>query len=127
MQPTTTLIAAIFPCLFLLACDAPTKKYSQTDTQTELAVTSQLDPVQASAEVMGKWTRSCALCHVNGEGGAPRVGFAQEWKPRLVKGQAVLLKHTIEGFNNMPPLGYCMSCEEEDFVALIDFMPGESE
>ena len=22
----------------------------------------------------------------------------------------------------MPPLGYCMACERDDFVALIDFM-----
>jgi cytochrome c5 len=26
----------------------------------------------------------------------------------------------------MPPLGYCMSCEREDFIAMIDFMAGES-
>jgi cytochrome c5 len=26
----------------------------------------------------------------------------------------------------MPPLGYCMSCEHEDFAALIQFMAGDS-
>jgi len=37
------------------------------------------------------------------------------------------MAHTIEGFNNMPPLGYCMSCEQEDFEMLIDFMTGEQQ
>jgi cytochrome c5 len=33
-----------------------------------------------------------------------------------------LLQHTLTGFRNMPPLGYCMACEEDDFIALIEFM-----
>jgi len=53
---------------------------------------------------------------------APRVGQAQEWLPRMAKGRDVLLTHTLEGFNDMPPLGYCMACEGEDFIAMIDFM-----
>jgi cytochrome c5 len=80
-----------------------------------------------AADVMRQWSRSCALCHVDGNAGAPRIGHAQEWQPRLAKGSEVLLRHTIEGFNKMPPLGYCMSCEEEDFRALIDFMAGDGE
>jgi cytochrome c5 len=39
----------------------------------------------------------------------------------------VLLDHTVNGFNKMPPLGYCMACEAEDFRALIDFMAGTAE
>ena len=91
----------------------------------------QTTVVSASAadlppEVMARWSRSCALCHVTGEGGAPRIGNAEEWGPRLATGRDLLLQHTIEGFNNMPPLGYCMSCEQTDFVALIDFMAESS-
>lgn len=74
------------------------------------------------AELMRLWSRSCALCHVNGEGGAPRLGVSEEWQPRLAKGPDVLLAHTIEGFNNMPPLGYCMICSRDDFERLITFM-----
>jgi cytochrome c5 len=70
------------------------------------------------------WAQHCALCHVNGEGGAPRLGDVAEWQPRVAQGTSVLLQHTLEGFNNMPPLGYCMSCEQEDFAALIQFMAG---
>ena len=68
------------------------------------------------------WARICALCHADGTGGAPRFGNAQDWAPRLAQGEASLLAHTIEGRNQMPPLGYCMDCTREDFVHLIRFM-----
>jgi len=79
-------------------------------------------PLWVSDEAMAKWSRSCVLCHVNGEGGAPRVGHPEEWVGRVEQGETVLLTHTIEGYNRMPPLGYCMDCEAEDFEALIQFM-----
>ena len=93
------------------------------DAAREPDPSSVVAPVSQVAEaIVSKWTRSCALCHVNGEGGAPRVGVVEEWQPRLAQGREVLLTHTIEGFNSMPPLGYCMACERDDFDALIDFM-----
>ena len=54
------------------------------------------------------------------------MGDAQAWAPRLAQGEDTLLQHTIEGFNNMPPLGYCMDCEEADLRQIIRFMGGES-
>ncbi len=68
------------------------------------------------------WAASCALCHVNGNAGAPVVGIAEHWQPRVAKGMQTLLQHTLEGFNSMPPLGYCMACETQDFNAMILFM-----
>jgi cytochrome c5 len=75
---------------------------------------------------LARWARSCALCHVRGEGGAPRIGDGNEWRQRLEKGESTLLIHTIEGYNNMPPLGYCMDCEREDLHRLIRFMSAGS-
>ncbi len=74
---------------------------------------------------MAQWSRNCALCHIRGEGGAPVLGDRPAWQPRLEKGEAALLESTVAGLNNMPPLGYCMDCEEDDFLALIRFMGGE--
>lgn len=76
------------------------------------------------ANLMRQWARNCALCHVRGEGGAPMIGDIDNWRERVTQGEAVLLMHTIEGINNMPPLGYCMDCESVDFAALIRFMAG---
>ena len=73
-------------------------------------------------EQMLLWTNSCALCHVTGVGGAPIVGNHDDWADRLEQGNELLLEHTLEGYNNMPPLGYCMACEKDDFTALIEFM-----
>jgi len=75
-----------------------------------------------TAQAQHKWVRSCALCHVNGEGGAPKVGDVAAWQARLEQGGDVLLAHTLQGLNRMPPLGYCMDCSESDFRILIDFM-----
>lgn len=79
-----------------------------------------------TAERMGQWSRNCALCHVRGEGGAPVLGDRGAWTARLEQGEDTLLRHTLEGLNNMPPLGYCMDCEEDDFLALIRFMGGDA-
>jgi len=100
----------------------------------ETAANAEPQPVAETASaaarpdtaLMDKWSRSCALCHVTGNAGAPRVGDGEQWAPRLAQGMDVLLQHTLEGFNDMPPLGYCMSCERDDFVALIEFMARDS-
>lgn len=83
----------------------------------------QLDSLDARQIQM--WSASCALCHVNGNAGAPIVGVAEHWQPRVTKGMENLLRHTVEGFNSMPPLGYCMACETQDFIAMIRFMSKE--
>ena len=114
---STTMI--ILLSVFLVSACGPSE-----EQEKPVAVASPAEPDMTA--VMGKWTRSCALCHINGIGGAPRTGAKEEWEPRLAQGKATLLRHTLEGYNNMPPLGYCMACEEEDFVALIDFMLGET-
>ena len=71
---------------------------------------------------MGKWARSCALCHIDGVAGAPLVGDTAEWQRRLAQGEETVLNNVLEGINSMPPLGYCMACEISDFRAMIGFM-----
>ncbi|MGD8831277.1 MAG: c-type cytochrome [Pseudomonadales bacterium] len=104
--------------LGLTGCGEP----EQTGTVEDTAETATATEATTPPDYMAQWARSCALCHVNGEGGAPRVGDAEAWTPRVAKGDDVLLQHTVEGFNNMPPLGYCMDCEAEDFRQIIRFM-----
>ena len=75
-------------------------------------------------EVMAKWSRSCALCHITGEAGAPVVGDTAEWQRRLQQGEEAIINNVVEGFNSMPPLGYCMACEVSDFRAMVAYMAG---
>ncbi len=95
-----------------------------SDPENQVANVTEVSSSTPSPEVMEKWSRSCAQCHVAGQAGAPITGNTKEWSPRLEQGRAILLDHTIKGFNMMPALGYCMSCEESDFVAMIEFMSG---
>jgi cytochrome c5 len=114
-----SLLTNLTVLVFVSTCAVAPLSADTAPTVNAGKPTTQLDP-----DVMQKWSRSCALCHVDGTGGAPRVGRTDEWQPRLAEGRDVLFERTVEGFNNMPPLGYCMSCEADDFRALIDFMAG---
>ena len=102
-------------------CSDNADEFSQKETQ---AIQLIFDAAENTPEVMEKWSRSCALCHVNGEGGAPRMGDASAWNPRIAKGNARLMVNTLDGFNRMPPLGYCMDCEGDEFAAMIKMMAG---
>ena len=68
------------------------------------------------------YARSCVVCHGPGHGGAPKLGDAAAWAPRIAQGDDVLLAHATDGYNDMPPLGYCMDCERKDLEALVRLM-----
>ena len=119
----------VIPIVFVLllalsACSKPAATISQSEAAQYRAA---FDAAKMSPEIQAKWARSCALCHVAGQGGAPRVGHADEWAPRLKQGEAVLMQHTLDGYNSMPPLGYCMGCEMTDFAAMLDMMSGRKQ
>ena len=108
-----TQLLSIGWCMLLLAgCDGGSESGTNSREANEpaQAVTSSVVDQRADARIMQMWSRSCALCHVDGNAGAPRIGHAEEWLPRLAQGREILLKHTVEGLNSMPPLGYCMAC-----------------
>jgi len=113
--------------LLVAACDADTTTGSDAREAAELAqgAVASVAAQPPDPRTMQLWSRSCALCHVDGNAGAPRMGHAEEWLPRIAQGREILLKHTVEGLNSMPPLGYCMACERDDFLAMIDFMTAE--
>lgn len=114
----TTTGLLLFCVILLAGCSKPPHMAAKQR--------AEYDAVFASAKwtpaVQVKWARSCALCHVAGQGGAPRIGHPADWAPRLRQGKAVLLMHTLDGYRQMPPLGYCMDCDMTDFAAMIDMM-----
>lgn len=73
------------------------------------------------------YTRFCFSCHAAGIAGAPRVGDAAAWAPRIAKGRDVLLRSSIEGVPpGMPPKGLCSQCSEEELAAALDYMIEQS-
>ncbi|MBL4573220.1 MAG: cytochrome c5 family protein [Gammaproteobacteria bacterium] len=118
-----------FPNLFFLALVATllsgcSNLASQNAGSGEQFRPPTLSTATVDEEVMRKWSRSCALCHITGEAGAPVVGDTAEWQRRLQQGEEAIISNVVTGFNSMPPLGYCMACEISDFRAMIAYMAG---
>ncbi|UQS88885.1 cytochrome c5 family protein [Pseudomonas chlororaphis subsp. piscium] len=86
------------------------------------AAVQQLPDDSALARI---YDSSCKLCHANPASGAPLTGDVQAWRPRIAQGADTLLDHSINGYNGMPPMGLCMQCSEEQFLALIRFMSAQ--
>jgi cytochrome c5 len=66
----------------------------------------------------------CFACHSTGVGGAPKLGSAEDWAPRLAKGMDAMWETTVTGLGTMPPKGTCMTCTDEEMHAAIDYMSG---
>jgi cytochrome c5 len=80
--------------------------------------------VATASQVPGELTyqRFCVSCHASGISGAPPAHVAEAWRPRLAQGDAVLLAHTVEGGNGMPPRGMCLQCTDRELLDAIHYM-----
>jgi cytochrome c5 len=66
------------------------------------------------------YERVCSNCHSSGVMDAPKFCDLTDWKPRMVHGMEHLVKHAVDGFNNMPAKGGMESltvAESADAVA----------
>lgn len=105
-------LAVLGLIISLTACEQASEPFDSA-----AASASPADPALAQL-----YDSSCKVCHALPSSGAPLTGHTQAWQPRLEKGMQTLLDHSIDGFQNMPPMGLCMHCSEQQFEALIDFM-----
>jgi len=68
----------------------------------------------------------CMACHATGAAGAPVIGDASAWAPRIKQGMDTLMTHAINGYNAMPAKGGCASCPDEEIQAAIEHMVAKS-
>jgi cytochrome c5 len=68
----------------------------------------------------------CTGCHTTGAGGAPKLGDAAAWGPRLKQGMDLLYKNAIDGIGGMPPKGTCVSCTDQEIKDAVDYIAKES-
>lgn len=68
----------------------------------------------------------CAMCHGTGAAGAPKIGDAAAWKPRIAQGIDTLVKHAIGGLNAMPPKGTCADCSDAEIKSAVEYMVNKS-
>lgn len=109
---------ALAAALVVTACNAP---------QPALTPEQVMALTPADARLAGLYETSCKACHAMPGNLAPQVHDRAAWDPRWKQGEAVLLDHTIQGFNAMPAGGQCASCTPDDFRGLIRFMAGRED
>ena len=70
---------------------------------------------------------ACTSCHSTGAAGAPKVGDAAAWQPRLdARKKDGLYKSAVAGFNGMPAKGLCFACSDDELKGAVDYMLSKS-
>lgn len=64
----------------------------------------------------------CRGCHAIGVLGAPKIGNAEDWKPRVAQGEDTLVQHALSGKGNMPPRGGNAALTAAELRAAIRYM-----
>jgi cytochrome c5 len=64
----------------------------------------------------------CQACHVAGVAGAPKLGDAEAWAPRIALGEDALVQSVLNGKGAMPPKGGNPALSEQQIRAAIEYM-----
>lgn len=75
--------------------------------------------LELGADVYGN---TCISCHLPGQFGAPKLGYYNEWAPRIERGLDTLLHNALNGFNSMPARGGNPHLSDEEVKAAVAFM-----
>ncbi len=84
--------------------------------------------VAAVAVADGKavYDGGCAACHAQGVAGAPKIGDAAAWAPRVEKGVDALYENAIKGYTGeagmMPPKGGFAHLSDDEVKSAVDYM-----
>lgn len=117
--------------VFVVSCNSSEKQEANKDTQSHRSHPSDWkpeDPLLAKGRVV--YMAECALCHDEGEDGAPPLARMEEWKTRAAKGEEVLFDHAINGFSGddgkMPARGGTDTLTDEEVQNAVRYMVAAS-
>jgi cytochrome c5 len=68
----------------------------------------------------------CSACHDSGAAGAPKVGDAAAWAPRIGQGYETLVKHAVQGIRAMPAKGGNPDLDEVEVARAVVVMANQS-
>ena len=89
------------------------------------------EPVAAALSGPQVYNGACLACHGAGIGGAPVLGNAETWAPRIAQGIDVLKEHAIKGYQGsagyMPAKGGRTDLSDEEVANAVDYMVSESQ
>lgn len=80
--------------------------------------------VEKSGEEIVKGT--CAACHGVGALGAPKIGNAGDWGPRIAQGYETLVKHATEGIRSMPPRGGAADLTDHEVAEAVAYLANQA-
>ena len=80
----------------------------------------------AAADGTAVYNSVCMACHVAGVAGAPKVGDAAAWQPRLGQGLDGLVASVVHGKNAMPPRGGNPKLSDAEIRAAVEHMLKET-
>jgi cytochrome c5 len=94
---------------------------------------AQVDIAEAAGAMEGAaqsgeaiYNVSCLACHSTGAAGAPKVGDASAWQPRLAQGLEALVHSAVVGKNAMPAKGGAANLSDDDIRRAVIFMGNKS-
>jgi len=73
------------------------------------------------------YNTNCVACHGTGAAGAPKLGDAAAWAPRIAAGMDSMLANATNGLKAMPPMGLCMTCSEAELLGAVEYMVDNSQ
>ncbi|TNF61999.1 MAG: cytochrome c5 family protein, partial [Burkholderiales bacterium] len=76
----------------------------------------------ASVNGQALYNQACAVCHVAGVAGAPKLGDKAGWAARLGLGLDGLTASVVKGKGAMPPKGGAANASEAEIRAAVQFM-----
>jgi cytochrome c5 len=98
----------------------------QEGSQPTVEIADEPAPV-AAAQV---YNAACLACHGAGIAGAPVLGDAAAWAPRIAQGIDVLKEHAVVGYTGsvgfMPAKGGRVDLSDQEVHAAVDYMVDES-
>jgi len=99
------------------------------DKELEAAAAAAVAPAPVATVLSGPqvFNTTCYLCHAApGVGGAPVVGNADAWEPRIAQGIDTLKQHAINGFQGeagfMPAKGGRVDLSDDEIGSAVEYM-----
>ena len=104
------------------------------DEELAAAAAAAVEMPEPVATVMSGpqvYNMACIACHGTGLAGAPRMGDAAAWGPRIEKGFETLNMHAIQGFTGdagfMPAKGGFTNLSDAEVIDAVQYMVEQSQ